>query len=66
MMLDPIGRLTFIECPWCNDCVSDRGENRCIRCGGRGRLPVSSEDEDALLEEAMDADAEIRRLEERP
>jgi len=66
MAIDPVGRLTFIECPWCNDCISDRRENRCIRCGGRGKIPVSSELEDALLEEAMDAADELRRLEERP
>jgi hypothetical protein len=66
MKTERVGRLTFIECPWCNDCISDRRENHCINCGGRGKVPVSDEDEDALLEEAMDAEDELRRLEERP
>lgn len=56
---------TFIECPWCNDCMSDHRENRCIRCGGRGKVEIRNEDEEALFEEACDAEDELRRLEER-
>lgn len=58
-------RKTWIECPWCNDCISDHRENRCIRCGGKGRVPISNEEDDALYEEACDAEDELRRMDER-